>query len=88
MALVLRGNKRKVCRVVCVACARELPEGASFCPICGARQALPSCAVCGAELAAGHGHTSAVMAVAVAPAGEIAASAGVDQSIRLWKLPG
>ena len=37
----------------CVACARELPEGAAFCPGCGAKQTLPSCATCGAELTQG-----------------------------------
>jgi eukaryotic-like serine/threonine-protein kinase len=42
----------------------------------------------GAELAAGQGHTGAVAALALSPSGAVAASAGFDQAIRLWALPG
>ena len=45
-------------------------------------------ATSGAELAAGQGHTGAVAALALSPSGAVAASAGVDQLIRLWALPG
>ncbi len=37
----------------CVACARDLPEGAAFCPSCGTPQAAPSCHSCGGELISG-----------------------------------
>ena len=45
-------------------------------------------ATSGAELAAGQGHTGAVAALALSPSGSVAASAGFDQLIRLWALPG
>ncbi len=37
----------------CGSCAQELPDGAAFCPACGAPQAAPTCHSCGGELIAG-----------------------------------
>ena len=34
----------------CVNCGEQLPEGARFCPACGAEQTAPTCASCGAAL--------------------------------------
>ncbi len=41
----------------------------------------------GAELAAGQGHTAAVTAVALSSDGKQAASASLDQTVRLWQVP-
>jgi hypothetical protein len=41
----------------------------------------------GAELAAGQGHTAAVTAVAVTADGKLLASAGLDQTVRIWQVP-
>jgi WD40 repeat protein/tRNA A-37 threonylcarbamoyl transferase component Bud32 len=41
----------------------------------------------GAELAAGQGHTAAVTAVAVTGDGKLIASAGLDQTVRIWQVP-
>ena len=37
----------------CVNCGEQLPEGARFCPACGAEQTAPTCATCGAALLPG-----------------------------------
>ncbi len=39
--------------VACVSCQKPIPQGAKFCPECGASQSAPKCAACGAALAPG-----------------------------------
>ena len=41
----------------------------------------------GVELAAGQGHTAAVTAVALADDDKHIASAGLDQTVRIWQVP-
>jgi WD40 repeat protein len=41
----------------------------------------------GAELAAGQGHTGAVTAVALSGDGKLIATAGLDQTMRIWQVP-